>query len=308
MSKTLQSPDLKSAETLNQSTGVIYAILAYGSWGLLPLYWKLFVGVPASEVLCHRIIWSALLLVAVLGLQGRWKAFQNLRRSPRILGILFLTASLLALNWGTYIYGVNVDRVVETSLGDFINPLFSVLLGFIFLKEKLNSWQILAVCLAALGVGNFIRDFGAVPWIALALTFTFGSYALIRKITPVAPMIGLAMETLLISPFALLWVSYEGMTGAGHFGTQVSLTALLVGCGIITSLPLLWFNKATKQLPLSTLGFLQYLAPSLQLILGVFLYHEPFTRTHAISFGLIWAALGIYSTHAFLAQRILSRP
>lgn len=284
--------------------GAVYAVLAYTSWGLLPIYWKFFAQVPAVEVLSHRIIWSALFLTVVLWLQKRraefWQVWQ-----PKYLGALLLTAGLLAFNWGLYIYGVNTDRVVETSLGYFINPLVNVLLGFVFLKERLHRGQQIAVLLAGLGVAYFVWQFGAIPWIALGLAFSFAFYGLLRKVVAVAPMAGLAVETLLITPVALAIVSYGASTGTGHWNASWALNLLFIGCGIVTSLPLLWFNNAAKRLQLSTLGFFQYLAPSLQLFLGVFLYREPFTLTHGITFGCIWAALLIYSITSFRRQRAL---
>ncbi len=284
------------ANSANSLTGIIYAILAYTAWGLLPVYWKLLGQAPAVEVLCHRIIWSVAFLGLVLLIQQRKAELVELWQSPLRIGMLLLTACLLSLNWGIYIYGVNSDRVVESSLGYFINPLVSVLLGFIFLKERLHRGQQIAVVLATIGVAFFILQFNAVPWIALGLAFTFAFYGLLRKLVPVAPLVGLAVETLLITPVALLFVSYWAATGVGHFGLSWSLTLLFIGAGITTSFPLLWFNNAAKRLPLSTLGFLQYFAPSLQLLLGVFLYSEPFTQTHLITFSLIWGALLIYTS------------
>ena len=279
--------------------GSLYAILAYGAWGLLPLYWKLFGQIPALEVLSHRIIWSAVLLSGVLLIQQRGAEFRELGRSPQQLRGLLATALLLSLNWGLYIYAVNSDRVVESSLGYFINPLINVLLGFLVLKERLSRNQKLAVRLACVGVGYFVWQFGQIPWIALALAFTFGFYGLLRKMVPVRPMVGLAVETLLVTPIALIAVLFWSATGVGHLGQHWTTDLLFIGCGVITSLPLLWFNNAAKQLKLSTLGFFQYIAPSLQLLLGIFLYHEPFTLTHAITFGLIWSALAIYSLTAW---------
>jgi chloramphenicol-sensitive protein RarD len=285
-----------SASPAIASSGTIYAIVAYGSWGLLPIYWKLFGQTPAVEVLSHRIIWSMVFLTGLLLLQQRKAELTQLWRSPRQLGILLTTALLLTFNWGLYIYAVNADRVVETSLGYYINPLVSVLLGFVFLKERLNRGQLLAVILASLGVTNFIWHFGAVPWIALALAFSFAFYGLLRKVAAVAPLSGLAIETLLVTPLALAWVAHLAVTGTGHLGVNWLVSLLFVGAGITTSLPLLWFNNAAKRLRLSTLGFFQYIAPSLQLLIGVFLYHEPFTAIHAVTFGLIWTALITFST------------
>ena len=285
------------------SAGVSYALLAYGSWGLLPIYWKFFGQSSAVEVLCHRIIWSLLFLGGLLLLQQRQAEVRALLRSRRRLGLLLLSATLLTANWGLYIYGVNADRVVETSLGYYINPLVSVLLGFVVLKERLRMGQWVSVGLAAIAVSYFVWRFGAVPWIALGLAGTFAIYGLVRKVVTVAPMVGLVVETLLIAPAALLLVSYAGATGTGDFGTTPRLTLLFIGAGIITAMPLLWFNNAAKRLQLSTLGFFQYLAPSLQLLIGVFLYGEPFTPTHIVTFSLIWVALLLYSATSLLAAK-----
>lgn len=279
--------------------GALYALLAYGAWGLLPIYWK-FLGIsPAVEVLSHRMIWSAVFLILILLVQRRLPDLLALLRQPRRVGVLFLTASLLSVNWGMYIYGVNSDQVVEASLGYYINPLVTVLMGFVFLKERLHPLQWLAVALAAVGVGYFIVQLGTVPWIALGLAITFACYGLLRKTTPVAPLVGLAVETLLITPFTLAFVSYLGLTGQGHFGQTIPLTLLFMGAGVATSLPLLWFNTAAKRLPLATLGFFQYLAPSIALLLGVLVYGEPFTPTHLVTFGCIWTALTLYTATAW---------
>jgi chloramphenicol-sensitive protein RarD len=270
-------------------SGAFYAVLAYLAWGLLPIYWKFFGQIPAAEVLSHRIVWSSIFLTGLLFLQQRQSEFASLWRSPQKLGILFTTASLLTFNWGLYIYAVNTDRVIETSLGYFINPLVNVLLGFLFLRERLHRGQQVAVLLACLGVANFIWYVGQVPWIALALAFSFGSYGLLRKMATVAPMVGLAVETLLVAPIALLLIGHWASTGEGHLGHSWSISLLFMGAGVMTSLPLLWFNTAAKRLRFSTLGFFQYIAPSMQLMLGVFLYHEPFTLI------CIWSALALYS-------------
>ncbi len=289
--------------------GSIYALLAYGTWGLLPLYWKMFGSTPAVEVLSHRMIWSLAFLIGILLVQRRLGDLQRLllwtksdQASPRQVLTLLITASLLSLNWGLYIYGVNSDRVVEASLGYYINPLVTVLLGFVFLKERLYRGQQVAVALAVVGVGYFIWQLGTVPWIALALAVSFAFYGLLRKMVAVAPLVGLAVETLLITPLALLFVGWLAVRGDGHFGTDWPTTLLFIGAGVTTSMPLLWFNNAAKRLKLATLGFFQYLAPSLSLLLGVFVYGEPFTAVHLVTFGCIWTALLLYSVTALRAK------
>jgi chloramphenicol-sensitive protein RarD len=277
-------------------------MLAYSTWGLLPIYWKLFGTTPAIEVLSHRMIWSAVFLCGILLVQRRLGDLLAMLRLPRQVLVLLLTASLLSFNWGLYIYGVNSDRVVEASLGYYINPLVTVLLGFVFLKERLYRGQQVAVALAVVGVGYFIWRLGTVPWIALALAISFAFYGLLRKVVPVAPLVGLAVETLLITPITLLFVVWLGVTGQGRFGESLPMTLLFIGAGVATSMPLLWFNNAAKRLKLATLGFFQYLAPSLSLLLGVFVYGEPFTPVHAVTFGCIWTALLLYSVTALRAK------
>ncbi len=285
-----------------EKEGVLYAVLAYTAWGLLPVYWKFFGQIPAIEVLSHRIVWSMVFLIGLLVWQRRREEFWQLWRYKRKVSFLLVTALLLTFNWGLYIYGVNTQRVVETSLGYFINPLANVLLGFAVLKERLHWGQQFAVLLATVGVANFVWQLGTVPWIALGLAFSFAFYGLLRKVVTVSPMVGLAVETLLATPVALAFIGYTTATGTGHFSASLWLMLLFIGAGIVTSFPLLWFNNAAKRLRLSTLGFFQYIAPSLQLLLGIFLYHESFSRTHAVTFGLIWLALLTYSTTSLIKK------
>jgi len=290
----LTKPTLNDS-SMNPQTGPLYALLAYGAWGLLPVYWKFFGNTPAVEVLSHRMIWSAVFLCCILLVQRRLPDLVALFKSPQQVRVLLVTATLLSCNWGLYIYGVNSDRVIETSLGYYINPLVTVLLGFIFLKERLHWGQQVAVLLAVVGVGYFIWQLGTVPWIGLGLAITFAFYGLLRKVVQAGPLVGLAVETLLITPVVLLFVSYLATQGTSHFGETPWKTLLFMGAGVATSMPLLWFNNAAKRLRLSTLGFFQYLAPSIALLLGVFLYGEPFTAAHGVTFSCIWAALAIFS-------------
>ncbi len=276
--------------------GVLYATLAYGSWGLVPLYWKNFGTVPALEILGHRMVWSSLLLLLALAAQKNLPELKKLLGSPKLWLPLLLTSSILSLNWGFYIYGVGTGRIVETSLGYFITPLVNVLLGVFILKEKLTWGQSSAVFLATLGVLNSVVALGQVPWLGLTLAVSFGSYGLLRKLIPVSPLVGLTMETCLLSPVAIAYLTFLNTQHISHFGQNTTLTLLFIGAGVITSLPLLWFNNAAQRLRLSTLGFFQYIAPSLQLGLGIGIYHEAFTQAHLVTFGLIWAALALYST------------
>ncbi|HEY5770253.1 MAG TPA: EamA family transporter RarD, partial [Terrimicrobium sp.] len=215
-------------------------------------------------------------------------------RNGKRLAVLVLTASLLSVNWGLFIYGVVSGQVVQTSLGYFLNPLVSILMAFLFLKERLSSMQTVAVVLAACGVLHFGWYLGSLPWIALGLAFSFALYGLLRKIVAVTPLIGLLIETLVMAPAALALIWSLSSEGRAEFGSSTRLTILFLGAGVVTTLPLLWFNSAAKLLRLSTMGFLQYLAPTLQLLVGVIVFEEPFTNREAISFALIWTAIGIY--------------
>ena len=262
-------------------TGVQYALLAYLSWGFLPIYWKLLNSVPSLEILTHRMLWSVFFLLGLLAIQKRLVEFRELFRSPKHMLMLLGTATLLGGNWFIYIYGVNTNQVIETSLGFFINPLLVILLGAVFLKERLNIWQTAAVGLASLGVLNYIWNFGSLPWIALSLAFTFSFYGLFRKMIPVKPLVGLLMETALLSPLAAILIVVWEVDGSGNLGGELWTDILLLGSGVVTSLPLLWFTNAGKRLRYTTLGFIQYMTPSIQLIIGVYLYHEPFTQLTA---------------------------
>ena len=292
---------IKSQNTEAQ-IGIGYALLAFSAWGFIPIYWKLLNTVPSMEILTHRMVWSVFFLLGLLAVQKRLGEFRELFHSPKYILMLLGTATLLGGNWFVYIYGVNTNQVIETSLGYFISPLLVILLGAVFLRERLNIWQVVAVGFAALGVLNFIWNFGSLPWIALSLALTFSFYGLFRKMIPVKPLVGLLMETALLTPLAVVLIAFWEVDGTGHFGTTWMTDFLLFGGGVVTSLPLLWFINAGKRLRYSTIGFIQYLTPSIQLLIGVYLYHEPFTPTHSITFGLIWAGLVIFSINSLFVQ------
>lgn len=274
--------------------GLLYAVLAFVSWGVFPLYWKPFAGVVPWETLSHRVIWSFVVLAAAVFAMGQMREALAVLKTPRRAGVLLLTSTLLSTNWALFIYGVISGQVVQASLGYFLNPLVNILLAFLFLKERLTRLQTAAVVLAACGVLHFGWHLGRFPWIAVGIAITFGLYGLLRKVVAVTPLVGLFVETGLITPVALAILITQAATSDPVFGDSLGLTALFLGGGIITALPLFWFNSAAKLLPLSTMGFLQFMSPSLQLACGVLIFHEPFTSREGISFALIWCAVVIY--------------
>jgi chloramphenicol-sensitive protein RarD len=283
--------------------GVLTAAAAYVLWGFLPLYFKLVHDVPAVETTAHRVVWSFLFVVVVMLVRRQFPALRaNLNR--RTVLIYLGAATLLAVNWLIYVYGVTSGFVVETSLGYFINPLVNVLLGMLFLREKLRLAQWLPVTLAALGVAYLTFSVGTLPWIALALAFTFGFYGLVKKVAPLGSLHGLMLEmTLLLVP-AVAYLAYLEARGTAvfiHGGLSISVLLLLLG--IVTAVPLLLFASGARQVPLSTLGLLQYIAPTLQFLTGVWLYGEPFTPARMVGFGIIWLALAIFSIEGFNARR-----
>jgi chloramphenicol-sensitive protein RarD len=280
----------------SRQTGTLYVLAAFVMWGLLPVYWKALQSVPSQEILAHRVFWSFVFVSLLLGRKKRWAEFRWTFRSPRNRWVCILTAAIIGSNWFIYIWAINHDHIVDSSLGYFINPLITVLLGVIFLRERLNAWQVSALVLASIGVGYLTLQSGRIPWIALSLALTFGFYGLLRKTARVESLIGLTAETGLLSALALAFILLLAARGEGAAGTASVWThAQLIGAGLVTATPLLWYTIGVRRIKLSTAGFLQYLAPTMQLLLGVLVYGEPFTRTHLISFGFIWVALFIFS-------------
>lgn len=278
------------------AVGVGYALLAYGLWGFSPIYFKAIQHVPALDVLGHRVVWSVLLLTVLLAVRRRLGEILAVLGDFGQLRWLLVSAVLISANWGIYIHAVQSDRILEASLGYYINPLVSVFLGMIFLKETMRPWQWFAVALAAAGTFNMAFSLGEVPWLSLALAFSFGFYGLVRKAAPVPPMLGLFVETLLVTPIALIflfWLNAEGTGSFGHIDRYTDL--MLIAASLVTALPLLWFTNGAKRLRLSTIGMFQYIAPTTQFVLAVFVYGESFTTAHAITFGLIWLALALYT-------------
>jgi chloramphenicol-sensitive protein RarD len=290
---------MNSSTNNSQTIGIAAAAGSYFIWGFLPLYWKLVQGISPGEILAHRIVWSFIFMIVILSFVGKlkhsWIELKDLwTHRKRFIGIC-LASIVISINWVTYIWAVNTDHVVEASLGYYINPLVSIVLGMLVLKEKLTFWQTVSFILATVGVINLTIFFGSVPWVAIALAVSFAVYGLIKKLLQLGALVGLAIETLLITPFALLFLSFIHIDGAGAFSTDISTSLVLIGSGIATAVPLLLFASGAKRIPLSMVGFLQYIAPTIMLILGVFVYKEPFTDTHLFSFICIWTALTIYT-------------
>ncbi|MGN7470108.1 EamA family transporter RarD [Brevibacillus sp. SAFN-007a] len=276
--------------------GILYAFAAYVAWGMLPLYWKLFQSMGAWEILAHRIVWSVLFVAIIIQVTKRWRAMRQSVSGGRIVAALAICSLLISANWLIFIWAVNNNQVMQTSLGYYMNPLITVLLGVIFLKEKLNAGQWVALVLAACGVLYITLQYGVFPWIALSLAITFAFYGLAKKLVKMEAMIGLAWETLFVAPIAL---GYLLMLQADGTETATTLAwwqmLLLTLAGVATAMPLYWFAQATKRLPLSIIGFIQYITPTITLLTAVFLFGEPFTTAHLISFSCIWSALVLFT-------------
>lgn len=284
--------------------GIWYGIGAYAAWGVLPVFWKLLQHVPALQIVSHRIVWSCVLLCAVLALSGQWREFRSAVRQPRVFGIYLGAATLIGVNWFVYVWAVNAGFIIETSLGYFINPLVSVALGVIFLRERLRPWQWLPVGLATIGVLYLTFIYGALPWIALTLAFAFGFYGLLKKVAPLGSFYGLTLETAILSPLVLIYLIAIEWVGEGAFLHTGLLTDVLIICaGVVTSVPMLLFASAARRIPLSLVGILQYIAPTLQFLIGVFVYDEPFDMERLLGFSIIWVALLIFGIEGWLTHR-----
>ena len=286
-------------------------VAAYTIWGLVPLYWKLLKHVPAIQVLGHRIVWSlAVLIILVAAMRRGGRATHGGGRailgavSGRVVGLYAIAAALIAVNWFLYIYAVNAGFIVETSLGYYITPLVNVLFGVVVFQERMRPAQWVAIAIAAVGVVQLTFAYGALPWIAFGLAASFGSYGLAKKKAPLDPVEGLTLETAVLAPVAILFLVMLHRSGEGAFSrTGATTDALMIGGGLVTTVPLLLFAAAVRTVPLSVIGILQYIGPTLQFLLGVFVYHEPFSRTQLIGFSIVWTALAIYAGDSLRARR-----
>ncbi|WP_416147987.1 EamA family transporter RarD [Salipaludibacillus sp. HK11] len=285
-------------ELNNEKDGVVYATFSFMMWGLTPIYWKLTQHISPGEILAQRVIWSFIFMIVLLIFLRKWKLYvkfvKEILKKPKLFWSLLLASVLISSNWGIFMWAVIEGKIVEASLGQYINPITSMLIGVIVLKEKLSSSQVLAFVLAGMGVLTLTLHYGEIPWISLSLALTFGFYGLAKKMIKADSTIGLALETMMITPIGLVFLTYWMLQSEIQFFDSVSTSLLLIGSGAVTVLPLLFFTMSAKKVTLSLLGILQYIAPTIVLITGVFLYGETLSQAHLIAFTFIWSALAIY--------------
>jgi chloramphenicol-sensitive protein RarD len=289
----------------NQDTlrGFGFALSAYVLWGFLPLYLKAVSHIPAIEVVAHRVLWSVPAAGLILIVFGRTSDLGRILRDPKALAMGCITATLVSINWGVYVWAIAAERTLDGALGYYINPIFSVFLGAMLLGEKLNKLQWAAVGLAAAAVGVLTYANGSLPWPALALTFSWGFYAYFKRSLPIGPNQGFLLEVLILSPVALGYLIWLGGQGGGHFVPLTIDMWLLMGCGIVTAVPLMLYANGAKGLRLATIGIMQYIAPTMIMLIAVFVFEEPFGSARAIAFPMIWAALGLYTFAMFRGRK-----
>ena len=299
---------MPAPDHVHAKSGAFAAAVCYLLWGAFPLYWKQLHAIGAFELIAHRYVWTLLVVLAIVAGQRRFGEVRAALSQARSFSINALSATLLVCNWLVYVWGVNTGHVIEASLGYFLVPLVNVAAGRFVLHEHLRRLQWIAIACAAAGVALMIWQLGHPPWISLALAGTWGGYSLIRKQSPLAPVTGLTVETLLIAPFAVGYLAWRAQAGTGAFGHVDALSHTLLVCsGVITAVPLVLFAYAARRIRLSTLGLLQYIAPTVQFAIGVAVYHEEFSRDRAVSFGFIWAGLVLYTADNLWAQRRAAR-
>ena len=278
--------------------------MAYALWGFFPIYWKLLSGISALQLTCHRIVWSCAVLFVLVARSSEWATLWAAARSARVLAVYAVAAAAIAANWLIFVWAVNVGQIVQTSLGYFINPLLSVVLGVVFFGERLRALQWASVGFAAAGVAYLTIALGAPPWIALALAASFGTYGLMKKIARLGAVQGLALETsILFIPAAAYLIAAESAGRGALMHSGVARNLLMFGAGPVTTLPLLLFAAGVKRIPLSLVGMLQYINPTMQILIAVFVYNEPFTRVQLIGFGLVWAALALFAAEGYITHR-----
>jgi chloramphenicol-sensitive protein RarD len=295
---------MDAGSSSQRRAGFVAGVGAYVTWGMFPLYWKALGAVPALQVVAHRSWWSLAFVTALLAWRGGWRPLLEACRSPRVLGTYLASGLLIAVNWLIFIWAVNAGRAIECSLGYFITPLVNVALGVLVLRERLRGVQTVAIGIAVAAVALLAVSNGGVPWVALALSLSFGGYGLVRKLGGLGGLEGLWLETAFLAPAALAWILVTEARGDGalsHDGLVIDL--LLLAGGAVTAIPLLWFIRAVRSLPLATIGLMQFITPTVQLALAVAAFHEPWTRAHLLAFPLIWTALALYAWDAVRVRR-----
>ncbi|MFW2491634.1 EamA family transporter RarD [Clostridium chromiireducens] len=279
-----------------KTTGVIYAVTAYILWGILPVYWKFISSVSSIEILSNRIVWAFVFTILIIIVTKQWSELKLIAKDKKQMFYIFIASILIAINWGLYIWAVNSDKIVDASLGYYINPLLAVALGVIIFKEKISYWTGAALTIASIGVMVKTVQYGKIPWISLGLAISFGLYGAIKKSVKANSIVGLTLETAMLTPVAAAYIVSRHVSGLGAFKTEGTLVILLlIGAGVVTAIPLLLFASSARRLPLSLIGFTQYISPTISLIIGVFVYNEGFTTVDMIAFCFIWAALIVYS-------------
>jgi chloramphenicol-sensitive protein RarD len=297
---------MQSQDNTDSPCGLAFAISAYVMWGFLPLYLKAMAHIPAPEVVVHRVIWAVPIAAGLLIYLGRTRDLMTALRTPKMLGMACVTAALISMNWGIYVWSIAAERTLDAALGYYINPLFSVFLGSVLLRERLNRPQWVAVGLATLAVAVLWVDQGSLPWPALALTTSWGFYAYFKKSLPIGPNQGFLLEVLILLPPALAYLAYLTLSGQSHFALTVPDTLLLLGAGVVTAVPLITYANGAKLLRLSTIAVLQYIAPTMIFLNALFVFGEPMGQARMIAFPLIWLALVIYSVS--LWKELRKRP
>lgn len=279
-----------------KTAGVICAVVAYTLWGILPVYWKLLDSVFSIEILSNRIVWAFVFTVIIIAVTKQWDELKRIAKDKKQMFYIFIASVLISINWGLYIWAVNSGKIVDASLGYYINPLLAVVLGVLIFKEKLSYWTGAALAIASIGVIIKTVQYGKIPWISLGLAISFALYGAIKKSVKANSIVGLTLETAIVTPVAAAYIVSRHVTGLGAFETEGTLVILLlIGAGAVTAIPLLLFASGAKRLPLSLIGFTQYISPTISLIIGIFMYHEGFTAVDTIGFCFIWGALAIYS-------------
>lgn len=292
-----------AGDARQRASGLVAALTCFTAWGLLPVYWKQIPDVPATEMVAHRVVWSLLFVMVLLTLQRSWTEIRR-QWTAQTLAWAAFSGVAVTVNWGIYLWAISTGRVVDTSLGYFLMPLVNLLVGLLVFRERLRPLQWVAVTIAAAGVAQAFGARAGLPWVALGLCGSFGLYGALRKNSHLDSLPGLFFETLAMAPLALLWLAWRSLSGTAAFGSHdFHASAYLVGGGVVTALPLLWFSHAARRLPLSTVGFIQYLSPSLSFVLGTALYHEPVTSARLISFACVWAALAVFTAEALWQRR-----